>query len=302
MEDLIYALVDFEYLLILLETYLASFIVAGSYSFVIYILHAFIRMKMGQKAGLGDEWQAWVPFAQEIYLTKLADVPRWKIIFFGSYIALISGIIYGISVLCIALDWENILYGEVGAGLILTILLAVLCLAYVIWALVENVKTYIKLYKNFKNTGSAFTVAAIIGIFVNSLGIIIADAIIAFNDKYTYAAGKSVSKIDGKVATITGVSGIYKGQSFDIADGDNIFFGRDPECCNVIFPASETAVSRRHCSIKYIGMSDNFLVTNYSKNGVFYGEGQKIEAGASRMIQKGSVISVGTTANQFILG
>ena len=302
MEDLIYALMDAEYMLVLLETYLASIVAAGSYSVVIYVLNAFCRMKMGRKAGLGNEWQAWVPFAQEIYFTKLADIPRWKIVFFGSYVTLISSIILGLSTLFVMLDFEAILYGETGICSIIAIILAIIYSIYVIYAVVETVKAYIKLYKNFSNTGSIFTVAAVLGVLLNNLAIIIADAVIAFSSKYTYIAGKKEAKITGKVATITGVAGFYKGQSFDIEDGENIFFGRDPEYCNVIFASTETAVSRKHCSVKYIGMSDSFLVTNYSKNGVFFGDGQKIEAGASRMLQKGCVISLGTTANQFILG
>ncbi len=112
----------------------------------------------------------------------------------------------------------------------------------------------------------------------------------------------SGTKAGVKVAVITGTAGIYKGQSFEIEDGSEVVFGRDSSVCGIIFPNSETAVSRRHCSIKYIGMSDTFLVTNYSKNGVVYDGNCRIEAGSSKMLHKGTVIALGTVANQFILG
>ncbi|MBQ6877344.1 MAG: DUF4234 domain-containing protein [Oscillospiraceae bacterium] len=110
------------------------------------------------------------------------------------------------------------------------------------------------------------------------------------------------TKAGVKIAVISGSSGIYKGQSFEIEDGSEIVFGRDSSVCNIIFPNSEVSVSRKHCSIKYIGISDTFLVTNYSKNGVMYDGNHRIEAGSSAMLHRGTVISLGTVSNQFILG
>lgn len=105
-----------------------------------------------------------------------------------------------------------------------------------------------------------------------------------------------------KTAKITGSAGVYRGKSFEIEDGCEIVFGRDPSVCNIIFSNSEIEISRKHCSIKYIGISESFYVSVYSKNGVMYDGNHRIEAGSSAMLRKGTVISLGTVKNQFILG
>lgn len=118
--------------------------------------------------------------------------------------------------------------------------------------------------------------------------------------KYESSAAETFSEI--KKAVIVGSAGIYKGQSFDIEDGVEVVFGRDVTCCNIIFPQTEKTVSRKHCSVKYIGVSDTFFVTAFSKNGVVFDGNQRITEGSSKMLKKGSVISLGTDDNQFILG
>ena len=103
------------------------------------------------------------------------------------------------------------------------------------------------------------------------------------------------------VAKVKGLEGQMKNQTFDISDGNEVVFGRDPASCNIVFDQFQTTVSRKHCSIRYIKATDTYILTNFSKNGVTCNNGQSLAVNSSATLAHGSVFTLGNGENKFYL-
>lgn len=91
--------------------------------------------------------------------------------------------------------------------------------------------------------------------------------------------------------TLTGVSGIYAGQSFSV--DQDIIMGRDPACCNVIFPTGAAGISKVHCQICLNINGYRAIIDCGSSFGTFL-NGVELYPGSPAILQSGSEIRLGS--------
>lgn len=170
---------------------------------------------------------------------------------------------------------------------VLYLILSLLCLDFVVWAMMQSTLNSMLPEEGESSNGSANNAPQ-------------------NNQSPAPAPAPQIAPapqyVSEKVVTIRGISGMYSNQTFKMRDGDEIVFGRDSSCCNIVFRNSEATVSRKHCSIRYIGSKDMYLLSVYSQNGVLVDGNLKVYQNESRMISRGSIISLATDANRFLLG
>ena len=57
-----------------LKTWIAFNVFYIVFAIGVYVLFAYLLMLRGRKAGVSTDWQAYVPFARELYKMKMLDV------------------------------------------------------------------------------------------------------------------------------------------------------------------------------------------------------------------------------------
>lgn len=100
---------------------------------------------------------------------------------------------------------------------------------------------------------------------------------------------------------LIGLSGKYSGAEMPLPDGKEVILGRDPKYCNVIFDQFSTSVSRCHCSILYSADVGKYYVTDYSKNGTFTSDGKRLVPNIPIMLDRGTIIYIGSKKDTFKL-
>lgn len=92
---------------------------------------------------------------------------------------------------------------------------------------------------------------------------------------------------DGGHPILAGITGFFAGSEIEL-DEQTIVIGRDPETCQLVFPAEAAKIGRQHCSVRYDRRSETFvLVDGPSANGTFVGAGERLAPGASRRLRSG---------------
>ncbi|HWP97262.1 MAG TPA: trypsin-like peptidase domain-containing protein [Syntrophomonadaceae bacterium] len=87
-------------------------------------------------------------------------------------------------------------------------------------------------------------------------------------------------------AVLKGVSGQFAGQEVDFSTG-SVSIGRDPRLCQVVFPQTETDISRKHCTIRFDAGSKTFTLEDSSSNGTFLSSNEKLETGRPYTLKSG---------------
>ncbi len=86
---------------------------------------------------------------------------------------------------------------------------------------------------------------------------------------------------------IIGLRGTYQGAVIAL-EGETVFFGRDPQKCQIVFSARENTIARVHCALRYDGNRDRFLLESYSDNGTFVVNGAKLCDGGNAELTDGN--------------
>lgn len=270
-----------------LKTWIAFNVFYIVFAIGVYVLFAYLLMLRGRKAGVSTDWQAYVPFARELYKMKMLDVSLWKMLFFGDFVLLFTAMALGGIVL-------SVYSSQVWAYII-----AFLLLSYLVFAIIFNVIYYKKLYKSF-----GFSAAAVLARYFCIPLAIVVDSVIALDDRVRFkdSAAEGSASFTSAAATskprLYGVTGIFSGSSFDLSERDEIVLGRDPKECNIVFDQSQASISRKHCGIKLDAATGKAVITNYSKNGVFIGSGQ-LPGNMTVSVDKGTEFYLGTPENKF---
>ena len=87
---------------------------------------------------------------------------------------------------------------------------------------------------------------------------------------------------------IVGLKGTYAGAVIALG-GETIFFGRDPQRCQLVFDASDTTISRVHCSVRYDAERKCFILENYSRNGTFLEGDRPLNDGDAADLRSGDI-------------
>ncbi|MDE6851683.1 MAG: FHA domain-containing protein, partial [Lachnospiraceae bacterium] len=97
-----------------------------------------------------------------------------------------------------------------------------------------------------------------------------------------------------------GIRGQYAGFDFEIEPGEEIVLGRDEEFCDVIFDSQQ--ISRRHCGIRYDGLTGCYQVIDYSLTGTALSNGKVVHSGSYVVVHPGTVLFLGNEAEAIRLG
>ena len=100
----------------------------------------------------------------------------------------------------------------------------------------------------------------------------------------------------GFVPAIRGISGTYAGQMIQL-QGSEVTIGSQ-QCHLVIH---DPYVSARHCAVRFNTATGYYEVIDYSKNGVYLNNGNRLQPGVYNSLQRGSVIWLGSQNQQFQL-
>lgn len=87
---------------------------------------------------------------------------------------------------------------------------------------------------------------------------------------------------------IVGLKGTYAGAVIAL-DGETVFFGRDPQRCQLVFESTENTISRVHCSVRYDAERKCFTLENYSRNGTFLEGGRQLNDGDAADLRSGDI-------------
>ncbi len=85
---------------------------------------------------------------------------------------------------------------------------------------------------------------------------------------------------------IVGIRGPYAGAVIAL-DGETVFFGRDPQRCQLVFDPQGKQISRVHCSVRYDEERECFTLENYSRNGTFLMNGDRLNDGDAADLYSG---------------
>lgn len=91
------------------------------------------------------------------------------------------------------------------------------------------------------------------------------------------------------------LSGVYQGVQLKLSSAEVLVLGSDPAISQLIFHA--TGVSGRHCRIQYDVQRQRYLLTDYSREGVYLEDGTRLPMNQVSPIRKGSTIQIGYTDN-----
>lgn len=97
--------------------------------------------------------------------------------------------------------------------------------------------------------------------------------------------------------SLRGICGIYAGKEIPL-NGRVLTIGSGSE---VQLRIPDAYVSKRHCAIRYNGVNGLYEIQDISTNGVFLGTGVRLRKGVYTAVAKGSIICIGSQAQQFRL-
>ena len=258
-----------------------------------YVIEGYAIMCTGHKAKIDGDFMAFIPVARQLYQMKIADCPWWYIFFFG--------------------DWTFVAMGSLGLILyliwMLTEMVSIIAVLTIVYFIANRVFTffyYQKFYRSFGfNPNMAWlNILPVIGM-IPFAGLVpkVFTYLIAFSNAIEHKDYVSPLDVDtppykkknvsASTGVVVGIAGKYAGANFDMVDGSELILGRDPQSANIIFDQTASDISRRHCSIKFDGKANQYIVTDYSSTGTYLEGSIQIEKGQPKTLAKGTVIYLG---------
>jgi S1-C subfamily serine protease len=112
------------------------------------------------------------------------------------------------------------------------------------------------------------------------------------------------SRTEARTARLRVLAGTLAGMQAPILD--RVILGRDPRLSHVVFPESDTSVSRRHCEIVFDISGAHFEVRDLgSRNGTFVVRGEnaprRLSPEVSERVNPGDQLQVGSPRNSVVL-
>lgn len=80
----------------------------------------------------------------------------------------------------------------------------------------------------------------------------------------------------------------------------SLTLGRNPEVCNVVYPADTAGVSSRHCQI-FWDHGNIYIKDLGSSHGTFLGSGVKLSSGQPLQLKPGEAFSLGSEKETMVL-
>jgi hypothetical protein len=114
----------------------------------------------------------------------------------------------------------------------------------------------------------------------------------------------SASRTEARAARLRVLSGTLAGMEAPILD--RVILGRDPARAHVVFPESDSSVSRRHCEIVFDSFGAQFEVRDLgSRNGTYVSRGaeapRRLSPEVAERLDPGDKVLVGSPRNSLVL-
>lgn len=300
---------------ILLITMLAAF----------YIVTVFKWRFIGRKSGLDKDWMPFVPFARTVYKLSIVEEAWWKMFFLDGwwlYAWLVRTIITAISakaatfatvlvtlylLCCLAYNiyWRYKFYvaHNIKPHLSLTVLVPFLGTVRLVW---DYIIAFGRNYP-FTGEGTSRKVMDVVNVEAqrdaqgNPVALTRAIKPSERGAPWQQQGGGASPQQGGTGGSISGLSGMYAGQTLPLAAGDEMVIGRDNAMCNLIIDQNAEKMSRRHCGVVFNTAAGSYTVTDYSTNGTFVDGGSRLVANMPTSLARGTVIALGNRENRFRL-
>ena len=303
-----------------------------------YVITAFKWQFIGRKAGLQKDWMPFVPFARTVYKLSIVDEQWWKMFFLDGwwlYGYLLYTIVNAISnnawvtfsvilvtvylLCCLAYNiyWRYKFYmaHNIKPHLSMSILVPGLGTIRTVWDYI------IAFGRNYPFTGEGTSRAVMDVMNVPQMkdehgNPVALTRAISPSDRGAPWAGGGAQQPQQAAAraaapapaaggagggSVTGMSGMYAGQTLPLAPGDEMVIGRDNAFSNLIVDQNADKVSRKHCGILFNLATGSYQVTDYSTNGTFVDGGNRLVANMPTTLARGTVIALGNRENRFKL-
>lgn len=251
-----------------------------------YFVHGYALMCTGRKAKLNSDFMPFIPIGRQLYQMKIAKCPWWYVFFFGTTTITVGTV--GIV--------SFLLYKLTGKMAIVSVLVCI----YIIANMVFTFLYYQKFYEAFGfNPNTAWlNIIPTFGLVSLTFAMLIAFSNSVRYGKYVETASGGMEGKKGmptNSGVIVGIVGTYADASFELTDGSELIFGRSPQDANIVFDQLATDVSRKHCSVRFDGRANQYVVTDYSSNGTYLENGTRLESGQPKQLARGTVIYLGSS-------
>lgn len=105
---------------------------------------------------------------------------------------------------------------------------------------------------------------------------------------------------EAKNGTVAILEGVYKGEEIPLEDMQALIVGRDASQCNLVIEGEK--VSRKHCSITWCARTGGYLLCDYSFNGTYYLNGQRLPKHMNIELPEGTEVYLGDKRNILRMG
>jgi S1-C subfamily serine protease len=151
---------------------------------------------------------------------------------------------------------------------------------------------------------SQILLAVTVALLVGAGGILLAlpsGRALLFRRDATSISGRRGRMVTGRIRVVDGSLA-----GFDVPVVTGIVLGRDPAQAQLVFPETDTAVSRRHCDIRFDDAAGLFEVRDLgSRNGTFVVSGaatpRRLPANVVERLLPGEHVLVGSPRNRLVL-
>ena len=108
-----------------------------------------------------------------------------------------------------------------------------------------------------------------------------------------------VPTAEQRMGTVVAVSGVANGQGFRLPATNVITVGSNPKKASWVI--DHKLISGEHCQIRYHADSNQYIVTDLSRNGTFVGK-ERLKKEEPTELNAGTILSLADGTNQIRLG
>ncbi len=113
--------------------------------------------------------------------------------------------------------------------------------------------------------------------------------------------GSTPTGIVNACGMLVGISGSCAGYKFELTSGEEIVIGKDAKVASVVIDPAFKEISRKHVSVCYDVIRDQYFVVDYSSNGT-WANGSKLITGQGVYLPRGTELKLANDKNIFRLG
>lgn len=125
------------------------------------------------------------------------------------------------------------------------------------------------------------------------------EGVIIMNDDMTMTVTRSIAMSGAAEGGLICIKGDYIGQMVPLPGDQVVVLGRDE--AESTYALSDPQISRRHCEITYVSSANQYRIVDCSKNGTFFGKGEKMIPGREYFLNPGTDIFIGNKRNLYKL-